>query len=223
MVAIYIAHSRKDEELTKVVRANFESIGVDVFIAEETPETKPPEQKLDTNLIHANVVFLFLTPNVIGSSFTQAWIDYEVNKARELNRKPLLVFEEFNQTTQYPVVYFTHYILYDTQSIADWKNIQGIIQTIQEDQDRQRAGLLGGGVFGAIVGAMLARKAPLAGALAGGLFGAGIFSFLAGTTELGIPIKCPYCTFQFRAIILSPYYPNIQIRCPHCRKGNIHF
>lgn len=207
MAVIFISHSRKDEELVYNVQKLLANVGHTPIIEEFVqPEDKvqPPHAEIAKNVELCDLVFLFLTDNIVSSKYTENWVIFEVGLAR-MARKPVYVFERLGVPVEYPIPYVTDYMLFDKDSTRDILDIQDLSRRIGQFPLGVATGaggvIIGGLTFG-----------PL-GALLGGLIG-----LLAGTQTQGpsrkVSVTCRRCgnTFNY-------WSPKIRsFNCPCCRR-----
>ncbi|AKA48291.1 hypothetical protein IX51_03335 [uncultured archaeon] len=202
---IFLSHSRKDLNLVNTVKKALGLLDYHTIVYEDLPENLRPGKDLDNirNLIsQSQLVFLFLTSNVISLKHTLTWVQYEDHVA-SMSNKPVIVFQEQLpvSTTSFPILYFTDVISWVGPS-ADPMKIQEIAKSFRSSGAVVRA--VAGGAIGAIFG-------PI-GALLGALVG------LASTPQnplQNIPtVKCPNCKYTFR------YWgnENTLFYCPNCLK-----
>ncbi len=202
---IFLSHSRKDLNLINTVKKALGLLNYHTIVYEDLPENRKPGKDLDNikNLIdQSQLVFLFMTSNVISLKYTTTWVQYEDNVASMLN-KPVIVFQEqlpVSKTIS-PILYFTDVVSWAGPSVDPIK-IQEIAKSFSSSGAVVRA--VAGGAIGAIFG-------PI-GALLGALIG------LVSTPQnplQNIPvITCPNCKSTFR------YWgkENTVFYCPNCLK-----
>ena len=200
---IFLSHSRKDLNLVNTVKKALGLLDYHTIVYEDLPENLKPGKDLDNirNLINrSQLVFLFLTNNVISLKHTLTWVQYEDHVASMFN-KPVIVFQEqlpVSKTT-FPILYFTDVISWTGVS-ADPMKIQEIAKSFGSSGAVVRA--VAGGAVGAIFG-------PI-GSLLGALVG------LASTPQnplQNVPtVTCPNCKYTFR------YWgnENTMFYCPNC-------
>ena len=200
---VFLSHSRKDLNLVGTVRKALGLLDYHTIVYEDLPENLKPGKDLDNirNLINqSQLVFLFLTNNVISLKHTLTWVQYEDHVASMFN-KPVIVFQEQLpvSSTSFPILYFTDVISWTGVS-ADSMKIQEIAKSFGSSGAVVRA--VAGGAVGAIFG-------PI-GALLGALVG------LASTPQnplQNLPtVTCPNCKYTFR------YWgnENTLFYCPNC-------
>lgn len=200
---VFLSHSRKDLNLVNTVKKALGLLDYHTIVYEDLPENLRAGKDLDNirNLINqSQLVFLFLTNNVISLKHTLTWVQYEDHVASMFN-KPVIVFQEQLpvSTTSFPILYFTDVISWTGLS-ADPMKIQEIAKSFGSSGAVVRA--VAGGAVGAIFG-------PI-GALLGALVG------LASTPQnplQNIPtVTCPNCKYTFR------YWgnENTLFYCPNC-------
>ena len=200
---IFLSHSRKDLNLVNTVKKALGLLDYHTIVYEDLPENLRAGKDLDNirNLINqSQLVFLFLTNNVISLKHTLTWVQYEDHVASMFN-KPVIVFQEqlpVSKTT-FPILYFTDVISWTGVS-ADPMKIQEIAKSFGSSGAVVRA--VAGGAVGAIFG-------PI-GSLLGALVG------LASTPQnplQNVPkVTCPNCKYTFR------YWgnENTLFYCPNC-------
>lgn len=211
MATIFISHSKKDAALVGNIKDILKNIGHVPIIEEFIPEDakKPfPWEEIQSNILISDVLFLFLTDNIVSSIYTQNWVLFEIGSAAA-GKKPVYVFERQGIPVLYPIPYITDYMIFDEQSVADIIGIQKVAKNLTTQIPK---GWIGAGA-GALAGTVFGPIGTLVGAIAGGLIG-------HGADAQGEPniqkITCPHdnCRAQFRY-----YSPNIlKFRCPACRQ-----
>jgi hypothetical protein len=85
------------------------------IIEEFIPESdkKPiPHNEIQEKLSRSDVVFLFLTDNILASDYTKNWVAFEVGLARQ-SQKRVFVFERQGTPIPYPIPYVTDYMIFD--------------------------------------------------------------------------------------------------------------
>lgn len=181
---IFLSHSRRDLGLVNMVKKSLGILDYHPIIYEDLPQTLKPGKDLDNirNLINqSQLVFLFLTSNVLSLKHTLSWVQYEDNVAFMYN-KPLIIFQEeqSNSEGSFPILYFTDLIPWGG-SATDPLKIQEIAKSFTSSGAVVR--VVAGGAVGAIFG-------PI-GVLLGALLG------LASTPQnplMKIPtVVCPNC------------------------------
>lgn len=127
----FLSHSRADKELVnRIYRvcsraritpniAEFEELGTESLTAEDIVQ-----------MIHRSALFfLFITPNIMNSIYTQNWVNFELGCAYGAKTRParlqkdIYVFEPFNQL-QFPIPYLDYYILFDPSQDVHWQFIE---------------------------------------------------------------------------------------------------
>lgn len=200
---IFLSHSRKDLNLVNIVKRALGLLDYHTIVYEDLPENLKSGKDLDNirNFINqSQLVFLFLTNNVVSLKHTLTWVQYEDHVA-SIYAKPVIVFQEHLQisTASFPILYFTDVIPWPEQR-GDPIKIQEIAKSFDSTGAVVRA--VAGGAIGAIFG-------PI-GALLGALVG------LASTPQnplQNIPtVTCPNCKCTFR------YWgnENTLFYCPNC-------
>jgi len=207
MPKVFISHSSKDEEIVKDVNYNLRLAQIEPLIAEFEKAGFPPYRTIDQMIEQSDALFLFLTPNVTDSPYTQNWVTYELSAAHTL-RKKAFVFEELNRQVQFPVPYLTHYFLYDPQRKEDRNKIIEIAKSQVPSVD------VGAFVVGGILGAPFW---PL-----GSLIGGAITSSLAADQRsraiFSQDITCPYPNCGIGYKLYSELYDGFRWNCPSCRR-----
>jgi len=202
---IFLSHSRKDSYYVDTVKKALGLLDYHPIVYEDLPGNQRPGNDRDNikNLINqSQLVFLFMTNNVISLKHTLTWVQYEDSVASMFN-KPVIVFQEQlpDPKTSFPILYFTDVVPL-TGSLADPMKIQEIAKSFRSSEAVIRA------VAGAAVGAIFGPIGLLLGALVG----------LVSTPQnplQKIPIlKCPNCEYEFRywGDKNTPFY------CPNCRE-----
>lgn len=210
MSIIFISHSRRDTSLVQSIRQILTNVGHTATIEELIPENekKPiPHDEIAEKVSECDVVFLFLTDNVLATEYTKSWVIFEVGLARQ-SKKRVFVFEKEGISIPYPLPYFTDYMIFDPQSIDDLLGVQKIAKSLV---GRVPVGWMGAGA-GALAGAIFGPIGLAIGALAGGLLG----NRVDIQVEAQIPnVECPQCHIRFRY-----FSPGISdFKCPACRES----
>jgi len=211
MATIFISHSRRDASLIASIYQILVNVGHTPIIEEFIPESEKlpvPNDEIQKNVSLSEVVFLFLTDNVLATEYTRNWVMFEVSLARGALKR-VFVFERQGVPIPYPIPYVTDYMIFDPQSIRDLLAIQTIAKELV---GKIPTGWVGAGA-GALVGAIFGPLGSAIGAIAGGLLG----HSADVQAEAKIPIiECPHenCRIRFRY-----YSPNItSFKCPACRQ-----
>jgi len=202
---IFLSHSRKDSHYVDTVKKALGLLDYHPIVYEDLPENQRPGNHRDNikNLINqSQLVFLFMTNNVISLKHTLTWVHYEDHIA-SMFKKPVIVFQEQlpDPKTSFPLIYFTD-VFPLIGSLADPMKIQEIAKSFRPSGAVIRA------VAGAAVGAIFGPIGLIAGALVG----------LVSTPQnplQNIPtLKCPNCKYEFR------YWgnENTSFYCPNCLK-----
>ena len=211
MSTVFISHSKRDSNLVIRIKQILINVGHTSVLEEFIPESnkKPiPYDEIRTQVSDSDVVFLFLTDNVVATEYTKNWVLFEVGIASSM-KKPLYIFERQGVPVQYPIPYFTDYMLFDQNSIDSLLEIQTIAKT---HVGKAPVGTASGVIGGAAVGAIAGPAGALVGAILGGLIGYGADTNSSPNIQT---IICPYktCKISFR-------YHSTRITkfmCPACR------
>jgi len=201
---IFLSHSRKDRHYVDTVKNALGLLDYHSIVYEDLPEEQRAGKDTDNikKLINqSQLVFLFMTNNVISLKYTQAWVQYEDHIASAFN-KPVVVFQEqlLDPKTSFPILYFTD-VAPLTGSSADPMKMQEVAKSFAPSGAVIRAVTVA-----AVAAAILGPIGIVFGALAG----------LASTPQNSsqkIPkLKCPHCGYEFR------YWgnENTSFYCPNC-------
>ena len=211
MSIVFISHSKRDSDLVIRIKQILENIGHTPALEEFIPESdkKPiPYDEIRTKVSGSDVVFLFLTDNIVATEYTKNWVIFEVGVASSM-KKPLYIFERQGVPIQYPLPYFTDYMLFDQNSIDSLLEIQTIAKT---HVGKVPIGTTGGVISGAAVGAIAGPAGALVGAILGGLIGYGADTSSSSNIRT---ITCPYKTCKIRFRYHSTRITKFM--CPACR------
>lgn len=204
MSTIFISHSRSDAELVDAIRKVLENVDhtaiIEEFIANED-KNQPPFEEIRNRVEICDIVFLFLTDNVVSKEHTKSWVMFEVGLAAK-DRKKLYVFERSGVPIEYPIPYLTDYMIFDKDNTSDILDIQ----TLAKKTGKIHPGILGAG-GGALAGLVAGPIGILIGALAGGAIGATF-------AQQSFKTKCENCGIEFNYHSLK----YSRIKCPACRK-----
>ncbi len=93
----------------------------------------PPWETIKKKVIDSTAIFVFLSDLIDNKDYehTQNWISFEIGLAC-MNNKPVWVFEPYDSHVEFVVPYFTHYVLYNTDTetlkiIRDWVDKMGLV------------------------------------------------------------------------------------------------
>ena len=201
---IFLSHSRKDRHYVDTVKKALGLLDYHPIVYEDLPEEQRPGKDMDNieNLINqSQLIFLFMTNNVISLKHTLTWVQYEDHVA-SVFKKPVIVFQEQlpDPKTSFPIIYFTDVVPL-TGSLADPMKMQEIAKSFRPSGAVIRA------VAGAAVGAIFGPIGSLLGALVG------LVSTPQNPLQKIPKLECPYCGYEFR------YWgnENTSFYCPNCR------
>lgn len=202
MAIVFISHSRRDGEMIKNVKTLLENIGHKTIIEEFIPEEKKlpaPYEEIRSKIQDSDLVFLFLTDNVVSTEYTKNWVLFEVGLA-SASRKRLYVFERQGEPILYPIPYLTDYNLFSPHNVEDILELQRIVkETTEGGKDLIAAGV------GAAVGTVLGPIGTVGGAILGYLFGP--------KPKPVRKVRCDNCNISF-----NYYSEDIpKFKCPACR------
>lgn len=217
MEKIFICHSSEDKELLETIKFNLAQVNIKAYLAEELPYERPPHPKIDRMIDESTALFLLLTPSISKSEHTKAWVRYEVDQGKNRGKKVYVLEEWNNWLMNFPVLYLTDYIIYDSTQKEHWIAIQRIaVEEVKKHEIPPAA--FAGGVIGGLLGM---RRGPLAALLTGGL------GFIAGKKiaqklnavreQRNFPyrIMCPYPTCGVSFNLYSDVH---RFPCPCCRQ-----
>jgi len=188
MARIFVSHSSKDEEIKSFFLRAFAGTNVKPIFEEleEKPLTGVNTQKIKTDILMANAVFVLLSENVENLKNTRDWIGWECGIAEN---KPIWIFEPSNSLHKVSVVVprFNDYVMYDMNDT--WREY--IRTLISSYDDSHILPLLSAATGG---GAILNDKDRGTGAVIG--FLAGIGGLIVNSVmkkPLGIGVHCTKC------------------------------
>ena len=203
LTTIFISHSKKDVELILVVKKFLENVGHTPIIEEFVPTEEKasiPYEEIRRNVERSDLLFLFLTDNVIATPYTRNWVSHEVGLAAA-NSKRLFVFERLGTSIPFPIPYLTDYALFNMDETEDILTLQRLTKDLGKfPKDLLTAG--GGAVLGSAFGP--------AGIVIGACLG-----YLAGPKSHKPPTtKCNHCNINF-----SYHSTHKLFSCPSCRRN----
>lgn len=139
MCAIFVSHSKYDKEMMDFFTSITSRLGIKNFFMEwEDLEGKYPAKRI-TEIIRSRwienvtMVVVLLGPNLSNppnQHFTHNWVTFEVGVASGCG-KPVLVLEEINHITNFPIPYLTDYYQYQLDSKEDRIQIGETMKTIR--------------------------------------------------------------------------------------------
>lgn len=140
MCAVFVSHSKYDVEMINFFTNITSKEGIKNYFMEwEDLNKKYPAIRI-SDIIKSdwiediNMVVVLLGPNLANPPnmhYTQNWVTFEVGVAAGCN-KPVLVLEEINHITDFPIPYVTDYCQYQLGNNEDRKNIGKIMNNIHE-------------------------------------------------------------------------------------------
>ena len=140
MSAVFVSHSKLDKEIINFFTNITSRLGIqNIFIKWEDLGTKNPGKRI-RDIITSNwvenveLVVVLLGKNLANPPnfhYTQNWVSFEVGVAGGC-KKPVLVLEEINHITDYPIPYVTDYYQYQLENNDDRRDIGMVIQNIRE-------------------------------------------------------------------------------------------
>ena len=138
MCAVFVSHSKHDKEMVDFFTNITSRLGIRNFFMEwEDLEKKYPAKRI-SEIIQSNwvenvsMVVVLLGPNLANppnQHYTQNWVTFEVGVAAGCN-KPVLVLEEINHITNFPIPFVTDYVQYQLDNNDDRKRIGDVINNI---------------------------------------------------------------------------------------------
>lgn len=138
MCAVFVSHSKYDVEMVNFFTNITSREGIKNYFMEwEDLKNEYPAKRI-SDIIKSNwteninMVIVLLGPNLANPPnrhYTQNWVTFEVGVAAGCN-KPILVLEEINNITDFPIPYVTDYYQYELNSNEDRKNIGQVINNI---------------------------------------------------------------------------------------------
>ncbi len=207
MSTVFISHSRSDVELVDAISKVLKNVGhtpiIEEFIASEE-KNQPPFEEIRNNVEMSDIVFLFLTDNVVSTEYTRNWVMFEVGLTAR-DKKKLYVFERSGVPIKYPIPYLTDYMIFDKDSTSNILDIQALAKKT----GKIHPGLIGA-AGGALIGLVGGPLGILIGTIAGGAIGSGF-------AQEPFKAKCENCGIEFHYHSLK----YSKIKCPSCRKDMI--
>lgn len=138
MCAVFVSHSKHDVEMVNFFTNITSREGVKNYFMEwEDLNNEYPAKRI-SDIIKSrwieniNMVVVLLGPNLANPPnmhYTQNWVTFEVGVAAGCN-KPILVLEEINNITDFPIPYVTDYYQYEINNNEDRKYIVVVLNNI---------------------------------------------------------------------------------------------
>ena len=129
---IFISHSREDKELLEFFDRAFARTTTKSICAEFEKFDIPPWKQIRDWIRQSSAVFLLLGPNVERTTHTQNWVSFEVGLACGMGEfKKVWIFEQLDQTVDFPVPYLNHYMLLNTRNDAHFDYLRAIVESYQ--------------------------------------------------------------------------------------------
>jgi hypothetical protein len=124
---IFVSHSQHDKD----IRASFDTIfartGVKSVCMEFEKVTLPAWQEIKDVINASETVFLLLGPRIRKSIYTQNWIAFEVGLSCALGKR-VWVFEQMHSKIDFPIPFFTDYLLYSLDDNIHFGYVKAIIE-----------------------------------------------------------------------------------------------
>lgn len=220
---IFMSHSKKDVALRETIRRNLELVDIEPVFAEDFPDERPPNPKIERLIDQSIAMFVWLTPYIAENPHTRNWVMYEIGHAKS-KQKDTYVFEEWdNWVMGFPIPSVTEYVVYNPSQKEHWLAIQDLaVDTIRKHIEKRTIKIHPAAVAGGVVGGLLGlRRGPLAALFAAGLgavVGQAIGELLKAPTKFkNFPYRiiCPYptCGASFNLYSEAHRFP-----CPACRQ-----
>jgi hypothetical protein len=214
LAKIFIAHSKKDENIKNLFFRAFSGTGVDHILKEyenASPSGTPPGQinrnmaeEIEQDILMSAAVVVILSETVQQLPNTAHWIVYESALAKS-KQKPVWVFEPFDSqgSISLTIPYFNHYVRFRMND--QWRKY---IHTIVSSYDDKPILATTGGAMG---GAWLIGGIP--GMILGGV--AGYLLSKKTKTPQGFRFTCDGCFVTYEV-----HLPNGKgdFRCAACNK-----
>lgn len=208
MTNVFISHSKRDSELVNIIIHALRNIEVNPIVEEFIPDQEKhpiPYEEIRRNIKSCNALFLFLTDKVMMTEHTKNWVIFEDGLALG-TEKQVVLFERAGVPLEYPVPYFTDYMLFDKNSMQDILKIQNISKRLRnyfsiEEKRTLPPEFQGEGAL--LYVPYLFFKKRMKGKI---------------LKKLGVPkVDCPECKISF-----NYYSPAVRVfECPACRGSNI--
>lgn len=200
MTNIFISHSRHDKDILDSFDSLFAGTNVKAVRMEFEKINETAAEEIRKWIEQSSSVFVLLGPNIVNMGQTKSWISWEIGLATSM-KKPIWVFEQFDNSIDFPVPYLNHYVLYNLGDKQHMDYIKGLIEKHEKNPE------LAATVLGALIGGAIGN-AP--GAIIGGLLG-----LLSGQSHKLPLTTCPYA--NCRATFYLHSRTN-QFKCPVCRR-----
>lgn len=200
MVKIFISHSRHDKDILDCFDRLFAGTNVKAIRVEFEEINNTPAEDIKRWIEESSSIFVLLGSNIINRNQTKSWISWETGLATSM-KKPIWVFEQFDNPIDFPVPHVDHYILYNLGDKQHHNYIKSLIEEHEKNPE------LAAAVLGALIGGSIG-SGP--GALIGGLLG------LLSKQNYKLPLTmCPYSDCRSAFYLHSK---TNQFNCPICRR-----
>ena len=133
MAQIFVSHSRKDGNIRDFFDRAFAGSSVKAVRVEFEEAPEPASQYIAQQIKFSDAIFVLLGPNIVGSSYTQNWVAFEIGLAAAYEyAKHIWVFEPKQyEGLDFPVPFLHHFVVYDLYSEEDFRYIQDIVRAYE--------------------------------------------------------------------------------------------
>ena len=214
MSAIFVSHSKRDEDAKRVFSEAFAGLNVaGVFMEYEKAAGKEANRTTIRDSISASsAMFVILSRNVRDVPYTRDWVTSESGAACN---KDVWVFEPVDQIGEIDVVvpWARHYAVYNNSN--DFFQYLRQIIISYDDTNQLATALLGTGV-GTAVGYAVAKKEKGLGATVGGVLGFMLGFILSNKSRVrppGLGFTCSHCQASYDVHLMEG---TTRFRCPVC-------
>ncbi|MDE1869316.1 MAG: hypothetical protein KGH60_05135 [Candidatus Micrarchaeota archaeon] len=134
-ITVFVSHSKYDTEVKKYFSQIFAHKGIHAIFMEWENLGKAYAGKVISDTIMSKdtkAVIVLLgkaleTPPVTTPEFTHNWVNFEVGVACAA-KKPVWVFEDFNEIIKFPIPYVTDYCRYNMNNDEHIKQIGSLLE-----------------------------------------------------------------------------------------------
>jgi hypothetical protein len=133
MAKIFISHSQHDTEINLFFSQIFNQTKVEPVYEEFEQDYAPPGwMKIRKDLWESKCAFLTFGSQCRNSPYTEHWIAFETGLACGWGKR-VWVFEKFDELIDFPLPYFTDYMMCDTAPRGEWFSfIKAIIESYDD-------------------------------------------------------------------------------------------
>ncbi len=129
MTSIFVSHSRLDKDIVSFFSTAFSLAGVKQHLMEFELTGGFPAREIITKILSpdTSALFVLLGDGLLNRQHTVNWVTFEVGVASAVG-KDIWVFERYEHSTEFPVPYTNHYLLYNLDSDDHLKFIREKIE-----------------------------------------------------------------------------------------------